>query len=144
MTPHITAPSCVLALTLLAPLAATSSHAQAVATETFILTHANIIDGVSAAPTMDTTVVVADGRIKSIGETSAREGRIIDLKGRWLLPGFVDAHVHVGDIQTARRAIESGATTIASAGISHFADVGLRELNHGGAADIPEDRKSVV
>jgi imidazolonepropionase-like amidohydrolase len=33
------------------------------------------------------------------------------------------------------RALESGATTIASAGINHFADVGLRELSRGGAVD---------
>ena len=46
--------------------------------------------------------------------------------------------MHVGDIAAARRALESGATTIASAGINHFADIGLRELNRGGAADIPD------
>jgi imidazolonepropionase-like amidohydrolase len=137
-TLRISAPPCLLALAVLGSLLTTQSHGQTASTETLIITHANVIDGIGNAPMMDTTVVVADGRIKSIGETSAREGRVIDLKGRWLLPGFVDAHVHVGDITTARRALESGATTIASAGISHFADVGLRELNHGGAVDIPD------
>jgi imidazolonepropionase-like amidohydrolase len=105
-------------------------------TETLVIVHANVIDGRANAPLMDATVVVADGRIQSVGhgETPRQQGRVIDLKGHWLLPGFIDVHVHVGDIAAARRALESGATTIASAGVNHFADVGLRELNRGGAA----------
>jgi imidazolonepropionase-like amidohydrolase len=141
--PMITArhlPACLLAGVLASFLAAAPALAQTA--ETLIITHANVIDGVSAGPLMDQTVIVADGRIAGIhnggSEEAPRQGRVIDLKGRWLLPGFVDAHVHVGDIATARRALESGATTIASAGISHFADVGLRELNHGGAVDVPD------
>jgi imidazolonepropionase-like amidohydrolase len=120
--------------------AAAQAPAQNAPAETLIIVHANVIDGRADAPLMDATVVVADGRIQSVGhgETPGQQGRVIDLRGRWLLPGFVDAHVHVGDIAAARRALESGATTIASAGINHFADVGLRELNRGGATDIPD------
>jgi imidazolonepropionase-like amidohydrolase len=120
--------------------AAGQAPAQNAPAEALIIVHANVIDGQANAPLMDATVVIADGRIHSVGhgETSGQQGRVIDLKGHWLLPGFVDAHVHVGDIAAARRALESGATTIASAGINHFADVGLRELNRGGAADIPD------
>jgi imidazolonepropionase-like amidohydrolase len=135
-------PACVLTCALASFLVAAPGSAQTPPAETLIIVHANVIDGVGNAPLMDQTVIVADGRIASVGsggsEETPRQGRVIDLKGRWLLPGFVDAHVHVGDIATARRALESGATTIASAGINHFADVGLRELNHGGAVDVPD------
>jgi imidazolonepropionase-like amidohydrolase len=125
---------------LLWAAAAVQAAAQNAPAETLVIVHANVIDGRANAPLMDATVVVADGRIQSIGhgETPGQQGRVIDLKGHWLLPGFIDAHVHVGDIAAARRALESGATTIASAGVNHFADVGLRELNRGGAADIPD------
>jgi imidazolonepropionase-like amidohydrolase len=129
---------CLLACVLAPALAATPARAQTAPAETLVIVHANVIDGVGTTPMMDATVVVADGRIASIGKEADRQGRVIDLKGRWLLPGFVDAHVHVGDIAAARRALESGATTIGSAGIAHFADIGLRELNHGGATDIPD------
>jgi imidazolonepropionase-like amidohydrolase len=124
----------------LAWAAATQACAQNATAGTVVIVHANVIDGHANSPLMDATVAVTDGRIHSVGhgETPVQQARVIDLKGHWLLPGFVDAHVHVGDIAAARRALESGATTIASAGTNHFADVGLRELNRGGAADIPD------
>jgi hypothetical protein len=65
-------------MALLLPPAATPAHSQAAAPETLILTHANVIDGIGETPIPDTTVVVVEGRIKSIGEASAREGRVID------------------------------------------------------------------
>jgi len=105
-----------------------------------VFVHANVIDGISNAPTLDATVVVAKGHIESIGHGAAPAGRgaVIDLTGHWLLPGFVDAHVHVGNLADARRALRSGATTIGEAGVDHFADVGMRELNHKGVVDVPD------
>jgi imidazolonepropionase-like amidohydrolase len=127
-------------LPVLSCLASAQLNAQGGPVDELVIVHANVIDGISAAPLMDATVVAANGRIKNItgGDVYGGSGRVIDLKGRWLLPGFIDAHVHVGDLVAARRALESGATTLGSAGIDHFADTGLRELNHGGAADVPD------
>ncbi len=50
-------------------------------------------------PLRDTTVVVRDGRIASIGP-SAQTGRLrgmkrIDAAGKWLMPALTDMHVHV-------------------------------------------------
>ena len=46
----------------------------------------------------DGTVVIADGRIAALGpDVDLPEGvEVIDAAGRWLLPGFVDAHTHLG------------------------------------------------
>jgi N-acetylglucosamine-6-phosphate deacetylase len=42
-------------------------------------------------------VTVRGGRIVAIGERSRRDaGEVVDLAGRWALPGFVDVHVHGG------------------------------------------------
>jgi len=42
-------------------------------------------------------VLVEDGKIKEIGENVSSNGdRIVDLKGKFLFPGFVDAHSHIG------------------------------------------------
>jgi imidazolonepropionase-like amidohydrolase len=43
------------------------------------------------------SVVVADGRIASVnvGDVNADSADTIDLKGRIVLPGFIDCHVHV-------------------------------------------------
>jgi imidazolonepropionase-like amidohydrolase len=126
--------------TMLAAIAAIPSFAQAPSDDSLVFVHANVIDGISNAPTLDATVVVAKGHIESIGHGAAPAGRgaVIDLAGHWLLPGFVDAHVHVGNLADARRALRSGATTIGEAGVNHFADIGMRELNHKGVVDVPD------
>jgi len=115
-------------------------NAQAAADDSMVIIHANVIDGISNAPLMDATVVVMNGHIQSIGRGAAAgsQSRVVDLKGHWLLPGFVDAHVHVGNLADARRALRSGATTVGEAGVNHFADVGMRELNHKGVVDVPD------
>ncbi len=125
---------------LFAAFAAIPCGAQAVAGDSLVFIHANLIDGISNAPTMDATVVVVNGHIQSVGHDPAPAGRgpVIDLTGHWLLPGFVDAHVHVYDLASAKRALRSGATTIGEAGINHFADIGMRELNHKGVVDVPD------
>ena len=121
-------------------IAAIPCGAQAPADDSLVLIHANMIDGITNAPTMDATVVVAKGHIESIGHgpAPAGKGAIIDLTGHWLLPGFVDAHVHVGNLADARRALRSGATTVGEAGVNHFADIGMRDLNHKGVVDVPD------
>jgi imidazolonepropionase-like amidohydrolase len=105
------------------------------------ITHANLIDGVADAPINDATVLIRDGRIESVvvGKTDLPSGAtVLDLKGRWLLPGFVDAHAHLADLAAARRALASGATTVRCLGVNHFVDIGFRELNHAGVIDIPD------
>jgi imidazolonepropionase-like amidohydrolase len=44
------------------------------------------------------TVVVEDGRIVALGpDVEVPEGaEVVDAGGRWLLPGLIDAHVHLG------------------------------------------------
>lgn len=110
------------------------------AQDTLVITGGNVIDGVSDRALNDMTVVVRDGRIASIakGATLSPDAKVIELKGRWLLPGFVDAHVHIGDLRAARAALASGVTTARSMGVNHFIDVGIRDLNHLGSADLPD------
>ena len=51
-----------------------------------------------SSPAFDGTVVLRDGKITELGaDVVAPEGaRIVDAGGHWLLPGFIDAHVHLG------------------------------------------------
>jgi len=46
----------------------------------------------------DGTVLISDGKIAALGRgVSVPEGtRTIDAAGSWLLPGFIDAHTHLG------------------------------------------------
>jgi imidazolonepropionase-like amidohydrolase len=38
----------------------------------------------------------------------------------------------------ARRALLSGTTTLREMGVNHFADIGIRDLNHAGVVDLPD------
>lgn len=87
------------------------------------------------------SVVLRDGRIESVSATPSAAGassRRIDLAGRYVVPGLIDAHVHIADAAAMRAALDSGVTTVRSAGVAHFADVGLRELVARGALAGPD------
>jgi imidazolonepropionase-like amidohydrolase len=126
-----------LALLLCAqPAAQSPSQASAL-----VFIHANVIDGVSNQPLRDATVFVRDGKIADIvaGPAHLIAGQtVIDLKGRWLLPGFLDAHAHIANLAAARLALQSGVTTARNLGVNHFVDLGIRDLNHAGIADLPD------
>ncbi|HXG70477.1 MAG TPA: amidohydrolase family protein [Gemmatimonadaceae bacterium] len=110
-------------------------------TEVLVLTRANLIDGMSKRPLRDMTVVVRAGRIESISRAPVRVpagAKVIDLGGRWLLPGLIDAHVHLRDPDSARAALRSGVTTARSLGVPHFADVNIRQRHRAGASDLPD------
>jgi imidazolonepropionase-like amidohydrolase len=132
--------SFVLLVAAAAAVAALPCGAQTAPDDSMVFIHANVIDGISGAPALDETVVVSKGHIESIehGAAPPNHGPVVDLSGHWLLPGFVDAHVHVGNLADAKRALRSGATTIGEAGVNHFADIGMRELNHKGIVDVPD------
>ena len=65
----------------------------------YTIVHANLIDVVHGSVQPNTTVRLAGGRIKSVqtGEFQAtpEDGQIIDLEGKYLLPGLIDSHVHL-------------------------------------------------
>ncbi len=129
-------------LSLVAVLSGTAPQASTPGTNArLVIIHANLIDGVSSQPLRDATVTVRDGRIESVttGAGQIPPGTaVLDLRGHWLLPGFVDAHTHIPDLRAARLAVASGATTVRNLGTDHFADIGIRELNHAGYADLPD------
>ncbi|MFQ5674513.1 MAG: hypothetical protein ACE5G1_01340, partial [bacterium] len=108
---------------------------------TIILLNATVIDGVSDKPIKNVHVVVKSGKIQEIASGApkpAKGAKVIDLKGQYLMPGLIDAHVHIRTFDAARRALLSGVTTARSMGVSHFADVGFRKLAQAGKIESPE------
>ena len=69
----------------------------------FALTNARIIDCTGADPIENGAVVIEGERIKEVlaGAPKALPAGAgtIDCKGRTLLPGLIDAHVHVGCVE---------------------------------------------
>lgn len=67
---------------------------------------ATVIDGTGAVPRRNMTVLIDRGRIVSIarGAATVPGAQVIDGRGRFLLPGFIDSNVHVSVYgQPARR-----------------------------------------
>ncbi len=130
-----------LAFALATRDAAAQATVRPTAARPVVLLNANVIDGVSDAPVRNATVVAAEGRIVSIGRAPAAlppNAEVIDVQGRWVIPGLMDAHTHLSSTDEMKRAVASGVTTVRSASVAHYEDVGLRELVRIGALAGPE------
>ena len=108
-----------------------------------------VIDATGAPARPDCTVTVENGRIASVEEgapapDAGEDVRVIDLSGKYLLPGFWEVHTHLGDLipdphnyletedlqdytiragRNAMDALRAGITGIRTVGDSSFVDV---------------------
>jgi imidazolonepropionase-like amidohydrolase len=71
--------------------------------QTVLFKDAFLIDGKGGEPVDGASVVVENGLIKEVdasGKSVAPDNaRLIELKGKTLMPGLIDAHVHIGNIE---------------------------------------------
>ena len=69
-------------------------------------TNVTLIDGTGAAPGADLTVLVSGDRISAIGRTAdlalPAGAQIVEGRGKFLIPGLSDMHVHLGAYDAAR------------------------------------------
>lgn len=110
---------------------------------TLALVNVNVIDGTGTPPRPNQTVLIDGSTIVAIGGVGQvavpEEALQLDVAGRWLVPGFVDLHVHfppqsaVHDAMLSRL-LEFGVTTILNPGARPGAGVELRDRI---AADAP-------
>lgn len=90
------------------------------------LTNVTLIDGTGDAPKAGVTIVVERGRIAAIHEAGGKVpdgARVVDLAGHWVIPGLIDAHVHLatferGELHPAllRNQLMGGVTTVRDMG----------------------------
>ena len=59
------------------------------------LTHVRVIDGTGAAPLADQTIVIAGGKIQSVGGAAPDGARVMDLTGYTVIPGLIGMHQHL-------------------------------------------------
>jgi imidazolonepropionase-like amidohydrolase len=138
------------------------------AAQTVAVRAGRLIDGTGATPQRNVVILIDGDRITAVGpDVRIPSGaRVVDLSGMTVLPGFIDAHVHlVGHVigepgwdneivrETAadvalrgalhaRQTLEGGFTTVRNVGAPWFADVSLRNaINRG---DVPGPRMLVA
>ncbi|MEG3658995.1 amidohydrolase family protein [Arenibacter palladensis] len=80
---------------------------------TYLITNVNIIPMHQDTVLANKMVYIQDGIIKSISESLPnKEVEIIDAKGRFLLPGLIDMHVHVWDKYELGLYLANGVTAV--------------------------------
>jgi imidazolonepropionase-like amidohydrolase len=97
-----------LAVAMLAAGALLSGRAEA---ETTIIDHVTLIDGTGRPPQRDASVVVEDGRFTIVGPSilaRALPGRRIDGRGKYLIPGLMDIHIHLAGASRGGQAWSTG------------------------------------
>ncbi len=113
-----------------------------------------LIDGTGRAPVPGTTVVIEAGRVTAVGTTvQAPPGaRVIDGAGKFLMPGMIDAHIHLRGGRGGKRPpadqereavralhgyLYAGVTTVFDAGNRSDFIMGLRAKEQSGAIVSP-------
>jgi imidazolonepropionase-like amidohydrolase len=113
--------------------------AQAPAPDALALVNANVLNVSDGTVQRGMTVVLRGGKIESVGASAAPgDVRTLDIRNRFVVPGLIDAHVHIANQRALRTALESGVTTVRSSGVSSYIDVGIRELVKKGAVIGPD------
>lgn len=115
---------------------------------------ARLIDGSSAAPIEDAVLIVRDGRVDTVGPATSvvippGVGRV-DVSGKTIVPGFINAHGHVNNVNGLRAGPEfetrenverqlglyarAGVTTVFSLGDEPAAAFDVRDAQRASAA----------
>lgn len=85
------------ALTLAAVLAA--AGATAAEPPPLAIVHGTVLDGLGGPPVPDGVVLIRNGRIEAVGPAASvsvpKDAQVIDARGKTVLPGLADLHVHL-------------------------------------------------
>jgi len=125
----------------------TNSQAQYLP-QTVVLTNATIIDAGHRIPLGHQTIVINNGKIADIFSTGSKDmpdtAMVINLSGKYVLPGLIDSHVHLATdpsgidsrehtLDVLQRMLYSGVTTVRDmagdgrvlAGLARDANLGI-------------------
>lgn len=69
---------------------------KAMKSEATLITNVSLLDGIGGL-IENTSILLADGKIQAIGsDLTAGDAIVIDGKGKWVTPGIIDVHSHLG------------------------------------------------
>jgi imidazolonepropionase-like amidohydrolase len=138
----------ILSVLSAAVLLAAGAYGQAPAT--VALVGARVIDGTGAGPMTNATILVSNGRIERVGPAASLEipagAARIDVTGKTIIPGLVNAHGHLGGgdsalpmydriIQQLKLYPKFGVTTVYALGDDGVESVRVSEQNNRSPLD---------
>lgn len=131
-----------------------------------LIRNGTLIDGTGTAPLSNATVLIRDNHIETVGpanslKTSDASILQIDARGGYILPGFIDTHVHLlldgvnlerdmampfsmrfyQSVEYMRRTLDAGITSVRDAG---GADAGLKRAVETGVVPGPRMQISIT
>jgi imidazolonepropionase-like amidohydrolase len=138
------------AILVLFPATGAHPHAQSGTSAAVALTNVRLIDGTGRPVVEAATLVIRDGRIDSVGPSSTIKppagATTVDLVGKTVMPGLINAHGHLGSgdkalplreqiVQQLRLYALYGVTTVQSLGDDGVESVRLHEEQGRGPLD---------
>jgi imidazolonepropionase-like amidohydrolase len=101
---------------------------------------ATLIEGTGAPAVPNAVIIVADGHVEAVGTADEvkvpRGAETVELRGRWVIPGLIDAHAHA-ERWTLRPYLSYGVTSVRDLGGVQDSIVFLRDDVRNGAVDGP-------
>ena len=133
-----------------------------------VLAGAVLIDGLGGEPLENAAVYVQGERITWVGQAddlpaAAQNAAWVDLSGKWMLPGLIDAHIHVcyngvesvfallerprdalvlEAVDIVRRILSHGTTTVRDIGGEKYIEMSLRNAIQAGFIQGPRMKTS--
>jgi imidazolonepropionase-like amidohydrolase len=112
-------------------------------TRNYLLTNATIFDGESETLIEGGYIQVTDGIIRDVGTgkfPSSQSMETLDCRDLTLMPGLIDAHVHLGAVEVdfggqARRLSSSLMAILMTKRLEHYMTLGFTTLRDAGGAD---------
>ena len=102
-------------------------------------TNVRVIGGTGHPEVENAVIVVRQGRIEAIGPASAVRppagARVVDLGGKFAMPGLISAHAHVSDVNGMQPRAYTEANTLRQLGV--FARYGVTSVWSLGGEQAP-------
>ncbi len=93
-----------------------------------VYTHATLIDGTGAPARSNMTVIVSGRKIKAVFQDGSRPvppaATTVDLTGRFLMPGLIDSHVHLGTQARDSGVMQAILASVFMHGVTTVRDMG--------------------
>jgi CubicO group peptidase (beta-lactamase class C family)/imidazolonepropionase-like amidohydrolase len=93
-----------------------------------LLRDVTVIDGTGSPARPHTDILVADGRISAVGASGTipppPETRVLDFSGRFVIPGLIDAHVHLATFEREPRTQDALLKAALLGGVTSVRDMG--------------------